>query len=100
MMGNRVTLERTYFRSKESLGEESEGFRIYDDYDQDYNNTVEPVAMLYEPLIFLAYIIKNGHVSDRAGLMLDYAMDNGMYIDDDWFEAEQVSECINKASGE
>jgi hypothetical protein len=98
-MGNRVTLERTYFRNK-NYGEEDSGFRIYDDYDQDYCNVLEPSAMLFESLEFLQYIITNGFVSDRAGVMLDFAMDHGMYIDDEWFEAEQVAECMKKASGD
>jgi hypothetical protein len=83
-----------------NYGEEEPGFRIYDDYDQDYNNTIEPTSMSLKPLEFLTYIIQNGFISDRSGIMLDFAMDRGMYIDDEWFDAEKISECMRKASGE
>lgn len=98
-MGNRVTIQRTIF-SDLSRDPESYGYRIFDDYDQDYLNTLTPDVLQLESLEFLHYIVKNGFTSNNTDELISFAMEHGMYIDDDWFEADEITKCVNGAQDE
>lgn len=83
-MGNNVYIQRTEFTNVATIREEpSYGYRIYDDYDQTYCNTMAGADMQLEPSEFLAIAIHT--FDERATSMFDFAChDKGaIYIDDE-----------------
>lgn len=70
-MSNRVTIQPTIFRNHPN-GEETYGFRAYDDYAQIYNNTWESIPD--DDLEILALAIGTCAASDFVE-MIDYLID-------------------------
>ena len=106
---NRVTLQRTRFTNLhlEQLPDgancladipekdETLGLRMYDDFSQTYCNNIESRELMLPDEDFLKFVYEAA--DDLATDMFDFAMDNGMYIDDNWYEAEWVNKVLATA---
>ena len=91
-MSNRVSIVRTKF--EKISGDISYGFRIYDDYDNDYNNCMDDSIWTMSSLAFLKMLWKNSaDYLDETGMeMIDFTIENksGMYLDDEWLEWDEI----------
>ena len=103
-MSNRVHVQRTRFTNlvlqKLPSGElcleddrESFGFRIYDDFDQAYCNTLNAKDLVCSDATFLKLIEESA--DDNMRDMISFALDHGIYIDDEWYDAEWVNKVLH-----
>jgi hypothetical protein len=87
-MSNRVNLVSTKFVNTKQ-GNATYGFRMYDDEEQEYDNTWSMI-----PEDDLDVFKKVLEESDNLGVMamLDFLDSNkeGIYIDSNWYEWEQI----------
>ena len=92
-MSNRVSLDATKFVNKN--GDESYGYRMYDDYDQTYYNCAESNIMEMDDLELLEYAGKRA--DERAGEMISFCMEEekGMYINDTWYDHDEIKDKLN-----
>ncbi len=94
---NRVYIEPTKFTDLR-CGEESFGWRAFDDYSQAYDNTWSKADMPDDDVVFLQRVMET---SDDEALwaMLDFCGDNrrGVHVGDtfiDWHELSPLLESI------
>jgi len=94
-MSNAVCLEACEFVNPVT-GNATKGYRIYDDYGQSYNNTLETVS--HDDLEMLQQVLAEDIDEVTAG-MLDYIRENlsGMNINDEYYEWEQIEDILNPA---
>lgn len=88
---NRVSLIRTKFTDLRS-GDENYGYRIYDDYAQEYSMFPDNTKPKEDDGEFLKDV-SNGCPSGVTE-MIDWAMEHGMYIDDVWYGAEEIQNLL------
>lgn len=79
---NRACLQRTVFVEYKNK-EKSFGYRIYDDYSQDYCNTMTEDDLKLSDQEFLDKCKKS--FSEVSDLLFESALEHGIYIDDDWY---------------
>ena len=86
-MSNRVTIEPTEFKNVRS-GEKTYGVRVYDDYDQSYDNTWDKIPV--KDLDVLEKVM----VSDDKiiSAMMDFIGENekGVCIGDNYYDWEDI----------
>jgi hypothetical protein len=80
---NRPCIQRTVFKNYGS-NDESYGYRIYDDHGQSYCNIMEEKDLKLSDPDFL----RKAHETfdDVADSIFDFALERGIYIDDNWYE--------------
>ena len=80
---NKINLVSTKFTNIKS-GEESFGYRIYDDYSSEYNNLLD--TPIDDDLDLLAQAIEDSHE------MLDFVRENetGVDINGTWYDWEEI----------
>jgi len=91
-MSNTATLKRTIF--VDVIGEKKTfGFRIYDDYGHEYNDTIynDKNDFPEDDLKFLEDVIANS--DDQIREILENVYDNslGMMIDGTWYDWDEIS---------
>jgi hypothetical protein len=91
-MSNIVNIIRTKFIDIKS-GEESLGYRIYDDYASAYNNTIEG-KIPDDDGELLRLVSNEGNDVQRE--MLHWALEHGIDIDDTFYEAKEVQEMLGQ----
>lgn len=91
-MSNKVNLIRTKFTDLKS-GDESYGYRIYDDYSQDYSMFTDMVTRPPDDDKVFLRLVADG-CPESVSQTIDWAIEHGMYIDDQWFEASEVAEML------
>jgi hypothetical protein len=74
-MGNTATIQRTAFVNIPD-GEKTFGYRIYDDYEQDYDNIFEEADMNLPDKDFLLKVV--GRLSEVGQSIFDLALDKGV----------------------
>jgi len=92
-MSNRLTIEPTEFTNIRS-GEKTYGVRVYDDYDQCYDNTWDEI-----PVSDMDILRKVLRISDyKIGCMLDFVKENnnGIYIGGEWYVWNDVKDILNE----
>lgn len=94
-MSNRVTIQRTTFTPYNG-GEASFGYRAYDDHGQTYDNTLSEEQMKLSDEEFFRYVVDYGDTlaQDMISFLLEY--DNGLYIDDTWYDYDWVKKQLDK----
>ena len=97
-MSNRACIQRCEFVDFPAR-DVSYGFRAYDDYGQTYVNTATAEVLAMEHLEFLAWVAKNVNDEFVVG-MLDSVKESerGLYIDDIWWEWEDVRPILSDGS--
>jgi len=97
-MCNRVTIEATKFVNKD--GSETYGFRMYDDYAQLYNNCAESNIMELEDKDLLKYVLDRS--DEVSGEMFSYCMseNKGIYINDEWYDYDELKDIFVSVYGE
>lgn len=90
-MSNRINLIRTKFT--DSSGEYN-GFRIYDDYGSEYGMFADEAKPSDDDKEFLLQVKDNftRQVTDMVG----FGSENGMYIDDEFYDGEEIAKMLNK----
>lgn len=105
-MSNRIHIQRTKFCNlhvekrkdsrlfdvKESDMSRTFGFRAFDDYSQMYDNSLNGHEIAYADDRFLRHVYDIG--DDTFGELIDYALEHGLYIDDNWYDAEWVKKAL------
>lgn len=81
-MSNRATIQRTVFVDFQT-DEKSFGYRIYDDHGQSYCNVMEEADLKLGAEDFLRKA--QDTFDETANSIFDSALDNGIYIDSDWY---------------
>jgi len=92
-MSNRVTLQSTTFQNHPSK-EETHGYRMYDDYGQSYNNLLDKKQMEDMSDADLLHEAANSG-DDVMDAMIEHAIENGMFINDEWYDGEEVQSMLN-----
>ena len=92
-MPNRVTLQATKFKNIPD-GKTTQGFRMYDDYNQAYDNTWDAIPE-DDGDVLRKVAVESYDEATRA--MLAYAKEEGIYINDSWYTAEQVLAMMRSA---
>jgi len=84
---NKITIQPTVFVNHPS-GEQTYGYRIFDDYDQDYDNTWESIPD--DDLEILGIVMDTG--GKTAMETIDYILSNqcGLFIGNEWYDWEQI----------
>jgi len=92
-MSNRVTVQATVFKNHPQ-GLETFGYRMFDDYDQTYDNTFDAVPD--NDLELLRHALAN--CDGIAGSMLEYVEENntGIYIGDTWYDWDEIRHLWNE----
>ncbi len=83
---NRVCLQATKFVNHPQKTE-TFGYRIYDEYAQVYDNTLESLPDDDLDLLREAMKSDNVQVTD----MIDFAITRGIEINGEWYEWEKIS---------
>jgi hypothetical protein len=88
-MSNHVMLTATTFINHAEGGTKTYGYRLYDDYGQTYNNTLEKID---DDLELLAAVVRD----EPAGYMFDYMNENkrGLSINGTWYDYEEIEHLI------
>ena len=91
-MSNRATLQRCTFSDYPSEHKHF-GYRLYDEYSQSYDNTLDETIFKLEPLDFLRDTVFRDN-SDNVEAIFDNIRENqkGIYIDDNWFDWDEIQE--------
>jgi hypothetical protein len=91
-MSNELTIMPTKFTDQTNAGAISYGVRVYNGYDQSYDNTWEDIPD--EPLEILKRVVEV--CNDTMWAMLESVKDNklGMYIGDNWYEWKQIRKVL------
>ena len=84
-MSNRVELVGTTFVNV--TGEQTFGFRMYDEYESTYGNCFD--AVIEDDLEFLSKVILDD--ADDTSDMLEFAAANGCYINGTWYDVDEIS---------
>jgi len=94
-MGNRLCITPTKFEDVRS-GEVSLGWRAYDDYFTDYDNTWD--AIPDSDLDFFQKVLSEGFDGDAHTDALESALENkgGLYLGDTWYTLEQLKPALEK----
>lgn len=87
---NKITLTRTKFTDIKS-GQESYGYRIYDDYGSSY--AMFDKAQVPERDDDFLKVVSNG-CDEQVAEMIQYSLEHGMYIDDLWYSSEKIEEIL------
>lgn len=92
-MSNRVTIEPTEFTNIRS-GEKTYGVRVYDDYDQSYDNTWDIIPV--HDMDILRKVIRIH--DNKIDSMLDFVEDNhnGIYIGGSWYEWDDIKDVLKE----
>jgi hypothetical protein len=87
-MADCTTIRRTEFRNLAG-GEVTYGFRIYNDFDQSYSNTLGGIPQDDMELLRLA---KEKHGIDTVQEIFDALeqQEEGIYVDETYYEWEQI----------
>jgi hypothetical protein len=94
-MSNTVGIQPTIFEDLPN-GEKSYGFRIYDDYDCDYNNLWNWEDLGLAPLELLKKVRREA--SERTQALLDFVVQDqrGIYLAGIWYTWEEISETLEE----
>lgn len=89
-MSNQVSLVRTEFRNMRDM-DSSYGYRIFDNYDKAYYNTLDADQVPDDDLELLKFVTETAN-DDLSEGILDYLRMNeaGIDIDDTWYEYDQI----------
>jgi len=92
-MSNRVAIEPTEFINVRS-GEKSLGVRIYDDYDQTYDNTWDDIP---DNDMDILKRVEESHDEKTCSLM-DFIREheNGVYIGGSWYEWDKIKKIMKE----
>jgi hypothetical protein len=90
---NMITLQATKFVNMPS-GEETFGYRMYDNHGQAYNNTLEKIPE--DDLELLEIVMQSDEIqiSDMLDFLLEYA--KGLYINGEWYNWCDIKHLWNK----
>lgn len=90
-MSNIVTIVRTKFVNIKT-GESTLGYRIYDNYAQDYNNCLNSIP---EDDMEMLKVVGES-VSDIGGSMLGFVIETGgtIMIDNEFYEFDQIKHIL------
>lgn len=89
-MSNRVALQFTKFINIDEKGEvldESLGYRIYDDYSQNYDNTFASLAELNSSINIGTL---KDFISSNCDEFYDSVAEKGIWLNGDWIPAENI----------
>lgn len=89
---NRVTIQRNVFIN---FNEKTEtyGFRIYDDFECTYVNTMDKNNLKLEDIDFLKLIL-NSNFGESIDNMLTFGLEHGMYIDEQWYTKDELKKMV------
>lgn len=90
-MSNRLTIEPTEFKDVRS-GNITYGVRVYDDYDQKYDNNWESIPD--DDMEILAKTLNSDGMSDFFELVK--AEEKGLYIGDQWYDFEEIQKILEE----
>jgi len=96
-MSNRLWLATTTFNNP-ATGDVSHGYRMYDDYANMYSNYWE-AAVIDDMELLKAVVLEESSEEDDAiesHIFDQEKSQTGMYINDSWYEAEQLAPLIEK----
>ena len=93
-MGNRVELVGTTFVN--TTGEQTFGFRMYDDYEATYCNLFD--AVIEDDLQLLREVILTD--ADSTSDMLEFAAANGCFINSTWYDVDEILHLFTTAEVE
>lgn len=88
---NRVTIEPTEFKNIRT-GHKTYGVRVYDGYDQAYDNTWDKIPK--NNIDVLGKVLQSQ--DDTIGSMLGFVSENktGIEIGDEYYEWEKIKDCF------
>lgn len=97
-MGNRVSLDATKFTNKD--GNETYGYRMYDDYAQMYDNCAESNIMEMDDMELFRHALDRS--TDLSGEMFYFCKceGKGMYINDTWYDHDEIKPILVEVYGE
>lgn len=90
-MSNRLTIEPTEFKDVRS-GNITYGVRVYDDYDQKYDNNWESIPD--DDMEVLSKTLNSDGMSDFFELVK--AEEKGLYIGDQWYDFEEIQKILEE----
>ena len=87
-MSNPLTIEPTEFVNVRNRQEKTFGVRVYDNYDQSYDNTWDLIPD--DDMEILEKVIANNNEQMQA--MLDYVKENecGISIGGEWYDWDEI----------
>ncbi len=90
-MSNQVSIIRTVFRDF-ATGDETFGFRVYDDHGQDYCNLLQKDDLEREDKEFLQRVKANR--SEVIDSLIDFVFENekGVFVDDTFYQFAEFKE--------
>lgn len=96
-MSNRVNIILTKFA--DISGEESFGYRIFDNYERDYDDFMDRYVFEYysQPenvAEFVKCVVNNASVNSRS--LIGFMKDNGASVNDVWYDAEEIKQMITE----
>jgi len=89
---NIVTIQPTTFIDQRS-GATTYGFRIYDDYDQSYDNTWD--AIPDDDMGVLKLVTKSQEQGVHDALNHCREHERGLFIGDKWYEYGEIKDILN-----
>jgi len=93
-MSNRVTLVSTIFKDVHN-NVESYGFRLYDNYASSYCNLLEKEEFeQMSDFDFVRAAIEYDAIDEN---LLEYVEENGMFINNEWYDSEELIEGLKGA---
>ena len=106
---NRVHIQRTRFTNLKRLApgpdeivvlsdedlDETFGYRAWDDEAMVYANNMADSELMFDDAKFLREVAAN-YGCDILDDLIDFAKDNGLYIDDTWYPAQHVKRMMRE----
>ena len=86
-MSNRVCIQPTVFKNYPD-GEESYGVRVFDDYEQAYDNYWDKIPD--DDMEVLKLVVKSD--DEKISAMLDFVKEGeyGIYIGNNWYDWDDI----------
>lgn len=90
-MSNRATIEPTVFVN-ERTGIKSHGVRVYDDYDQTYDNTWDSIPD--DDMDVLKKVMESD--DEKISGIIDHITESqkGIYIGENWYDWDEIKEIL------
>ncbi len=90
-MSNKVRIEPTIFQNRRT-SEYTYGVRVYDDYEQFYDNTWEQIPD--DDLECLEQLIESESKEIKSLLAYIKEEKEGVYIGGEWYSWDQIKHCF------
>ena len=90
-MSNRVEIQRTTFVD-EPNGEQTHGYRIYDEYESHYNNFMTPEFFTLPIGDVLEIVKEDGNSSELISCIREF--ETGVSLDGVWYDYAEIKEFL------